>query len=313
MNPDIVYSGMDVCKAMLDLSVPLKTGTQRKQFPNTAPGRVQLVRWLKGLGPIHIVCEASGGYERAAVEQFHRAAIPVSVVNPLHVRFYAKSKGLRAKTDRLDADLLADYGRAHQPSATLPRSESQQELSALVERREQLKEIVKAESNRLAQVHSAAIRRLIQAHLRFLEKQLAQVEALLEQVATQDPILNQKSQKLCGVKAIGQISAHGLLATVPELGQVNRRRIAALVGVAPYNDDSGPFSGTRTIQGGRPQARRILYMAALVAARHNPTLKTFYSRLIATGKPPKLALTAVMRRLLIHLNTLLKTPLTATV
>jgi transposase len=224
------------------------------------------------------------------------------------VRFFAKSNGLLAKTDPLDADLLADYGQSKKPVPSTLACPEQKELEQLVSRRNQIKEMVTAENNRLQQCAHAWIKRQIRSHIASLEKQIQQIDNLLEKLLKKHSPFAQKVQLMCQIKGVGTLTALALLASVPELGQINRRKACALVGVAPYNEDSGSRQGPRRIQGGRPAARNALYMAALVAAFRNPTLKAFYQRLRSAGKPPKVALTALMRKLVIILNSILKSP-----
>ena len=312
MNPEPVYIGMDISKMTLDLSGNIQAVRQRHQFEHNKKGHLQLVKWLGSSGPVHVICEATGGYEAAVVNALHRADIKVSVVNPLRVRFFAKSNGLLAKTDRIDSDLLADYGASKHPTPTLASSPQQQTLEALTTRRLQIKDLVTAETNRLQQGCDPFIKRQIAKHLNNLKKQLLQLDVAYQELLEKDTSLKHKVQQLSEVIGVGTITALSLLAWLPELGTTNRRRICALAGVAPFNNDSGFHIGRRTIQGGRPAARKALYMAALVAAFRNPQLKAFYQRLLAAGKAKKVALTAVMRKLLIILNAILKQPLPIT-
>jgi len=308
MNPQIVYTGMDVSKTMLDLSIKVDGRSEARRFQNNQKGHDQMIQWLKPKAAIQVICEASGGYEASSVKALQNASIAVSVVNPSRVRFFAKSDGLLAKTDALDATLLAQYGESKKPTPTLIRGPQQQLLKDLVARREQLKAICTEENNRSLQTTQPFLKRQLAAHLKYLQKQLKQVEDQLDKLLAASDKLLQKVQTMTQVKGVGKITALSLLATVPELGTTNRQRIAALVGVAPYNDDSGTVFGRRRIQGGRPAARKALYMAALVAAFRNPLLKSFYQRLRSSGKPAKIAITAVMRKLLIILNSRLANP-----
>jgi transposase len=309
MNPHIVYIGMDVSKAKLDLSAPVGSGRERRSVANTKKGHLQMVKWLESKGRVHVVCEATGGYEAAAVDVLHQAAKSVSVVNPLRVRYFAKAGGPIAKTDPMDADLLTDYGREKKPMPTVARNAHQQQLKDLMTRRGQLKAMITEENNRLQQTTNPLLKKQMKAHLKYLEKQIEQLQEKLNQLLKVDQSFNRKIQLMCQIKGVGRITAFNLLAFLPELGQVNRQRIAALLGVAPFNDDSGTHVGRRVIQGGRPAARNAIYMAALVAARTNDQLKPFYLRLRKTGKVAKVALVAVMRKLIIHINTLLQEPL----
>ena len=307
MLPSLVYVGMDIAKATLDLHA-LSTPPQSRQFANSPTGHRALLRWLQGLGPVHVVCEASGGYERPVGWALQQAALAVSVVNPRQARDFARAQGRLAKTDRLDAQVLAEFGQRLQPAATAAPSAAQRQLAELVSRRQQVQQLRTAEHNRLEHTTHPAVRRQVQRHRRGLERQLEQLDAWITELLQAEPTLAHKVARLCAVVGVGRITAVVLLATMPELGTLNRRQAAALVGVAPFNRDSGPRRGHRLIGGGRPVARRALYMAALVAAFTNPRFIVFYQRLIAAGKAPKVALVAVMRKLIILLNQLLKNP-----
>ena len=308
MSALLVYVGLDIAKAHLDLCALTSEGPQRRQFSNDPKGHRALIGWLRTLGSVQVICEASGGYERAPTDALHAALIAVSVLNPRRVRDFARASGRLAKTDRLDAEILAAYGQRFQPPPAAAPSVAQRAFAELVGRRQQLLAMRKAEQNRLEQSHLPAVRRGLQAHLRSLQCQLRRIEQEIDRLLQAQPSWAQKVQRLSSVDGVGQTTAVTLLATVPELGSLNRRQVAALVGVAPFNRDSGGWRGHRAIAGGRPAARAALYMAALVAAFHNGVLKIFYQRLIDAGKPPKLALTAVMRKLIILLNRLLKDP-----
>jgi len=299
---------MDIAKATLDLYAPLGPRPQSRQFANNAAGHRALVRWLQKLGSMHIVCEATGGYERAVVTALQQATIAVSVVNPRRARDFARAQGRLAKTDRLDAQVLAEFGQRLQPAATPVPSAAQRQLAELVSRRQQLQQLRVAENNRLEHTTHPAVRRQLQRHLVGLDRQLDQLDAWISALVAAEPWLAHKVARLCTVVGVGQITAVVLLATMPELGTLNRRQAAALAGVAPFNRDSGPRRGHRLIGGGRAVARRALYMAALVGAFANPRSQVFYQRLIAAGKAPKVALVAVMRKLIILLNQLLKNP-----
>jgi len=308
MSSPLVYVGMDIAKATLDLYAPLGPRPQSRQFTNNSVGHRALVRWLQKLGSVHIVCEATGGYERAVVTALQQATIAVSVVNPRRARDFARAQGRLAKTDRLDAQVLAEFGQRLQPAATPVPSAAQRQLAELVSRRQQLQQLRVAENNRLEHTTHPAVRRQLQRHLVGLDRQLDQLDAWISALVAAEPWLAHKVARLCTVVGVGQITAVVLLATMPELGTLNRRQAAALAGVAPFNRDSGPRRGHRLIGGGRAVARRALYMAALVGAFANPRFQVFYQRLIAAGKAPKVALVAVMRKLIILLNQLLKNP-----
>jgi|SRR5882724_505759 len=308
MLPSLVYVGMDVAKATLDLHASSLSCPQSRQFANSPTGHRALVRWLHGLGSVHVVCEASGGYERTVVQALQQVTLAVSVINPRQVRDFARAQGRLAKTDRLDARVLAEFGQRLQPAATPAPSATQRQLAELVARRQQVQQLRSAEHNRLEHTTHPAVRRQLQRHLVGLDRQLEQLDAWLTELMQAEPSLAHKVARLCAVVGVGRITAVVVLATMPELGTLNRRQAAALAGVAPFNRDSGPHRGHRLIGGGRAVARRALYMAALVAAFTNPRFQPFYQRLIAVGKAPKVALVAVMRKLIILLNQLLKNP-----
>ncbi len=308
MSQPVVPVGLDIAKAHLDVCGLDQPHPVSRRFANRSRAHGALVRWLQQWPAVHVVCEATGGYERRVVAALQQAQIPVSVVNPRHARDFARAQGRLAKTDRLDAEMLAQFGQRLQPPPTPPRSATQQQLAELVARRTQLRGLHRAEHNRLEHLEHSAVRRQLRAHLRSLERQIAQVDQWLRELTQTTTAFHQKVQRLCAVPGVGPITAVTLLATVPELGSLNRRQVAALVGVAPLNRDSGLRRGHRLITGGRAAARAALYMAALVAAFHHPQLKEFYRRLVAVGKAPKLALVAVMRKLIILLNHQLKNP-----
>ena len=308
MSVPVVDVGLDIAKAHLDLCALSVPHLRCRRFANQPRAHAALVNWLQQWPAVHVVCEATGGYEREVVRALQHAHIPVSVVNPRHARDFARAQGRLAKTDRLDAEVLAQFGQRLQPRPTPPRSAAQQQLAELVARRTQLMALRSAEHNRLEHLQHPAVRRQLRTHLRSLERQIAQVDQWLQELTNTTTELHEKVQRLRAVSGVGLRTAVTLLATVPELGTLNRRQVAALVGVAPLNRDSGMRRGHRLIAGGRAAARAALYMAALVAAFHHPQLKEFYRRLVAAGKAPKVALVAVMRKLIILLNQLLKNP-----
>lgn len=307
MSSFAVYAGMDIARDQLDLCVPTPTARLQKSFPHDRRGHAALVRWLAGFPDVHVVCEATGGFERAAVDALQTADLPVSVINPRQVRDFARAQGLLAKTDRLDAGVLADYGAAMHPETTPVRSNAHRQLEAWIDRRRQISDLLQMERCRLRQADAPDLRRVIRSLIRSLEAQLDHIEARLRKLVEELPELDRIVQRLCQIKGIAFLSALSLLISLPELGRINRREIAALVGVAPLNCDSGRFHGRRRVWGGRAHVRRLLYMVALVAARYNPTFREFYRRLRAAGKPGKLALVALMRKIIVHLNTLMKT------
>ena len=258
--------------------------------------------------PAWVICEPSGGYERDLLEALWAAGIVVSLVNAARIRAFARAQGLLAKTDEIDAAVLREFGELLKPVALEAPAPERKKLAALVQRREQLLVMFSTEEQRLVQTRDPAVRKLGARLIKQLQTQVEQLEEMIEKQINDDATLKQQSERLQQVVSIGKVTASTLLAEMPELGKLSRNEAGALAGVAPYNRDSGVLRGRRTIRGGRVQVRRVLYMAALVAARFNPILKAFYQRLVAAGKPKKVALTAVMRKLVILLNHLIKHP-----
>ena len=299
-----VYAGLDIAKASLQLHL------QSKFFdlPNTAEGHAQLIKRLAVIPGVHVICEATGGYERAVVAALHTAARPVSVINPARVRQFSRASGELAKTDPIDAAMLTAFGQAFAPEPTPPRTATELKMAALVTRRVQLLELRVAEAQRAHTCADLDLRKLFTPWLAQMEKQIAKVETLIEGLLKAQAPLADQVQRLDAIMGVGRLTAVMVLATMPELGRLNRRQAAALAGLCPYNRDSGQWAGKRCISGGRAEVRRALYMAALSASRSNHLLKPFYDRLIAAGKPAKVALTAVMRKLIILMNHLLKNP-----
>lgn len=300
----IIYAGLDIAK----LNLQLHLAGRFYDLPNTAAGHRRLLKLLQAHPALQVICEATGGYERNVVEALHQAAICLSILNPARVRHFARAQGQRAKTDRIDAAVLSAYGQAFQPKPTLARTESEQHLQELVRRRVQLLEILVAQRQQVERLTLPALRRQARSLVRRLEADVAQIEEQLQQLRQQTPEVDQRAQKLQAITGVGAITALAVLAEVPELGTLNRRQTAALAGLAPHPRESGQWQGRRTIGGGRAEVRRALYMAALVAARSNTVLKKFYQRLREAGKPAKVALTAVMRKLLVLMNHILKNP-----
>ena len=299
-----IYTGLDIAK----LNLQLHLAGRIHDLPNTATGHRRLCKLLAAQPGGHVICEATGGYERDVVAALQAAKVPVSILNPARVRHFARAQGQRAKTDNIDAAVLTAYGRALQPKPTAPRTEQEQQLTELVRRRVQLSDALVTQRLQAQQLTLPVLQRQAKSLIRRLEQAIQQVEAQLHALRTQVPALNQRAQKLETIKGVGALTALGMLAELPELGTLNRRQAAALAGLAPHPRDSGQWHGRRTIGGGRPQVRRALYMAALVAARSNQQLMPFYQRLRSAGKPAKVALTAVMRKLVVLMNHLLKNP-----
>jgi transposase len=301
-----VYAGVDISKDRLDVSLP---GQGPSQYANSASGIGQLIEVLAGQAqPVRVICEPSGGYERALLEALWARKMAVSLVNAARVRAFARAQGLLAKTDRIDAAVLREFGELLQPEQMSAPSPQRQRLAALVQRREQLISILMMEQQRMTQTRDPLVRKLGRPLVKELERQIKQIEEMIEQHIDDDDTLRGQSERLQQVKGIGKVTASTLLAELPELGHLTRNEAGALAGVAPCNRDSGMHRGRRTIRGGCVKVRRVLYMAATVASRFNPILKAFYQRLVAAGKPKKVALTAVMRKLVVLLNQLLKNP-----
>jgi len=304
-----VYVGADIAKPSIDLhaaglNVP-------RSIQNSSAGYRLLLKSLRrSTQPVHVVCEATGVYHQRFVAALHEAGVAVSVVNPRQARDFARSRNWLAKTDALDARVLAEFGRSVQPAST-PRPDPRfMRLQQLVTRRGQLVDDRAAERTRLSeQAATTEIRASLRRHLRHLDAEIEKLEGLIAQLVASTPSLRRRVEILVAVKGVGQLTAAALLAALPELGTCSKNQVAALAGLAPFNRDSGAYRGTRSIRGGRLDVRRALFMAALCATRTNPILKALYQRLRAAGKAHKVALVAVMRHLLIHLNSLLK-PLT---
>ena len=301
-EPTACFVGIDVSKTALDGA--LRPGGESWRCANDEAGIAELVDRLRPLGPQLIVLEATGGLERLAVAALALAGLAVAVLNPRQVRDFAKATGQLAKTDALDAAVLAHFAQAIRPQPRpLPDAQSQT-LAGLVERRRQLVGMVTAEKNRHQQA-VARVRAQVAAHIAWLEQALKELDHDLDDLLQASPLWREREHLLLSVPGVGPVVARTLIAELPELGQGSAKRLATLVGVAPLNRDSGAWRGTRAIWGGRRHVRAALYMAALVGVRHNPVLRRFYERLVAAGKPKKLALVACMHKLLTILHTLL--------
>lgn len=299
-----IYAGLDISKQNLQLHL----AGRLHHLPNAAAGHRRLVKLLRPHPGGQVVCEATAGYERDLVAALHRARIPVSVLNPARVRHFARALGQRAKTDNIDAAVLSDYGSKLHPKPTAPRTELEQQLTELVRRRAQLLDVLVAQRQQLERLTLAALKRQARSLIRKLRHDLQHIETQLQALRAQAPVLDQRVAQLEAITGVGTITALAVLAELPEWGTLNRREAAALAGLAPHPRESGQWHGQRRIGGGRPPVRRALYMAALVAARCNRSLKEFYLRLRTAGKPAKVALTAVMRKLVVLMNHVLKNP-----
>lgn len=308
-NKPILYAGLDVAKATLQLSL---RGASLA-LDNDAKGHARLIKLLRTAereseAQSHVVLEATGGYERAAAGALHKENIALSIMLPSRVRAFARAKGRLAKSDPIDADMLAAFGVAIAPAATPAPSPAQSALGELTTRRAQLVADRVAEQNRAAHYQHKLLLRQHRVQLALLEKQIAQCEQAIAAQIAAEPSMNAQAERLQQVPGIGPISAAVLLADMPELGRLTPGEAAALAGLAPYNSDSGAQNGPRSIKGGRTTVRCTLYMAAMNAARRDPVLKAVYTRLCERGKKPIVALTAVMRKLIILLNHMLKNP-----
>ncbi|SRR5258706_217232 len=300
-NPSNV--GIDVSKDWLDIVVIPSGETWRTE--NIAEEIDVLVEKLEKLVPERIIIEATGGYERLVTSKLYLARLPVCRVNPKRVRYFARSVGQLAKTDKLDAKVLARFGEVIKPALTQLPSDQEALLSALLARREQLTAMRVAESNRM-DTAPARVRPSLNEHITWLKNQLKELDRQIDDFINQNPDLKEKDEFLQEVQGIGKKTSAKLIADVPELGHCDRKQIAALIGTAPYNHDSGYKKGQRSISGGRPDVRRILYMATLAATRSNPVIKAFYQRLLKAGKKKKVAIVACMRKLLTILNAILR-------
>ena len=294
--------GVDIAKAKLDVAFHDETTNVKnteKDILSKLIGRIDSESTI-------VVMEATGGYEERLVSLLHQHGISLAVVNPRRVRDFAKGIGIDAKTDPIDAGVIAFYGRIVKPAPQLAKSDEEKKLKALVERRRQLLDLIGQENNRLQQTADREIEKYIRKSLEALKKQLKSIDARLAKCVQQDTANERKIEIMGSVKGIGPVAISTFLAELPELGELNRAEIAKLVGVAPMNNDTGQRSGKRRTMGGRSYVRRVLYMATLVATRFNPQIKSFYQRLLARGKEKKVALVAAMRKLLTILNTLIK-------
>lgn len=301
-EPD--FLGIDVAKAHLDLA---DRAGSLERLPNTEAGIAALVARLADRRPTLIVVESTGGLETPLVVALAAAGLPVAVVNPRQVRDFARATGRLAKTDALDAAALAHFAEAIRPEVRPIPDEQARALAALIGRRRQLVEMRVAERNRLHTASTAAVRTDLEAHIHYLSGQIEGLDRQLGEAIQASPAWKAKDELLRSIPGIGPVASRTLLATMPELGALDRGKVAALVGLAPMNRDSGVMRGRRTIIGGRAEARSVLYMATLSAVRYNPALKAFYGRLRAAGKRAKVALTAAARKLLTIADAILRT------
>lgn len=301
MNTQGMVAGIDVSKDWLDVAL----GAESLRVANEAAGVGSLVERLQAMSVELVVMEATGGYETQAASAIAGAGLRLAVVNPRQVRDFAKATGRLAKSDRIDAHVIAAFGQAIEPQIVHLPDEQTRELQGLLVRRSQLLGMRVQESNRLT-LMQGAMRKQIKSHIAWLDRAIDEVNADLTARLRQSPAWREKDELLRSLKGIGPITSGTLMASLPELGQLDRRSIAALVGVAPFNRDSGSFRGRRAIWGGRAHVRHVLYMAAIAAVRSNPVIKPFYARLIARGKPHKVAMVACMRKMLTILNAMMR-------
>lgn len=306
----IIYAGVDVAKASLELSL----GDRSHSLASDASAHARILKLLAAAekarpgARVHVILEATAGYEAALVRALHKAGQPLSVIQPSRARHFAHAKNARAKTDPIDAGVLAAFGEALRPAASAPPSAAQSRLAELVGRRTQLVETRTAELNRAAHYRDQLLCKQSRQLLALLARQIAACEEAIAAQLENDEAMQTRAERLQQVPGVGPIVAAVLQAEMPELGTLSAGEAAALAGLAPYNCDSGPHKGTRRIWGGRAPVRCILYLAAMSAVRHDPILRSFHTRLRAAGKKPIVALTAVMRKLVVLLNRMLKHP-----
>lgn len=303
MNPSPVFVGIDIAKAQLD--VALRPDDEVFRVANEEAALKELVKRLRRLKPELIVLEASGGFEIAVVATLSAAGLPLVVVNPRQVRDFARATGTLAKTDPIDARILAWFGEAVRPQVRALKDEDTQVLEALLKRRRQLVDMLSAEKNRLG-LAPKAVRRDIKTHIRWLERRLKDIDNALNAAIKHSPQWRVRDDLVQSVPGAGRVLSLSLMANLPELGQLSGRKISALVGVAPFNRDSGTLRGRRCVWGGRGEVRAVLFMATLAATRCNPVIREFYQRLTGEGKPHKVAMTACMRKLLVILNAMVR-------
>lgn len=303
VNEQKIFIGIDISKATLD--VYLLPSSASWQVSNDDAGITLLLNKLSGFTPELVIMEATGGLERLVASHLGAASYPLAVINPRQARDFAKALGRLAKTDRVDAETLALFGERIRPPARLMKDVEQQRIQDWLARRRQLVEIRAAELNR--QLSAAeGIRQDVEAHIEWLSKRIGDVDKDLGDLLKRSPVWQVKEKLLRGFKGIGTVGSTTLIAALPELGTLNRKQIAALVGLAPFNRDSGAMRGKRHIWGGRADVRTVLYMVALSAVRHNPPIKAFYERLVTAGKAKKVALVASMRKILTILNAMVR-------
>ncbi len=310
MKPDkqkTLFLGVDVSKATLEV-YPAVQGTS--SFPNTASGISKMLQGLPSDRIVHLVAEATGGYERRLLKAVlaHKGRVRISIVNPRAVRDYARAAGYLAKSDQIDAGALHGFGETFRPKPEVAQSQAEEKLRAVCRRRESLISERTRQKNALEKCSEPFVMKDIRMQIEWLDRHISKCDEEIQKIIASSESLAQKCARLQQLQGVGPVASSTLLAEVPELGSLNEREIAALIGLAPFNRDSGKWRGTRTIQAGRSRARRALFLPALCATRHNPVLKAFYQRLREKGKPHYVALTAVMRKMACALNRLIADP-----
>jgi transposase len=298
------FVGIDVSKGHLDVSV--RPSSEVFRVANSESGIAELVTKIAAMSPTLIVMEATGGYEAPAAAAIAVSGMALAVVNPRQVRDFAKATGKLAKTDALDAAVLAHFAEVVRPESRPLADEQTQELSSMIARRRQVVDMIVAETNRMHVTRSVSLRKGIYDHVKWLRHQLKEIDLDLDTKLRETPIWREKDELLQSVPGVGPVLSRTLLADLPELGRLDRGKIAALVGVAPLNRDSGNMRGKRGIWGGRASVRTVLYMAAVAATKHNPVIREVYLRLVGAGKEKKVALVACMRKLLVTLNAMMR-------
>lgn len=298
------YAGIDISKDYLDVAVlPSK---EVRRYPNDHEGTYKLVPWLKKLPVEIVVMEPTGGYEALAAAALSSKKVPIAIVNARQIRQYAKATGKLAKTDSIDALVMAEFAQAVKPEARQLPDQETKEIREMVSRRRQLIEMITAEKNRL-EMTSESITVGINEHINWLKKEVEDIDKNLRKRIEESPVWHAKDDLLQSIPGVGKVLSSTILGELPELGRLNRKQIAALVGVAPYNCDSGQMRGKRTIWGGRALIRKVLYMATLASITHNPVIKNLYKRLVEKGKVKKVAIVACMRKLLVIMNAIMRT------
>jgi len=301
----LTYIGIDIAKKDLEVSPFDK---KAKSVPNTVKGVQSLITRLQKKGNTIICCEATGGYEQLLIAECLAAEQPIALVNARQVRDFAKSKGILVKTDKIDAAVLSAFGEQNKPASLTPKPLWLKRLASLLNRRDDLVNMVKQEKCRLDPLPPKEIESMINRHIKSLNKMMEQIEKAIDELMQSEELFKYKFERLNVVKSIGRQSALYLIGFMPELGHITDNQAAALAGLAPFCNDSGKMRGRRSVRGGRSQLRRVLYMAAVNAKTYNPILREFYNRLISKGKPAKVALTAVMRKLVILANKIFTNP-----